>query len=218
MADKINKSYKQSVGIYDSILTQSSFIGKLYMGLFWGGIDDVKIADELLARIPDDFSGTILDVPVGTAIFTYEKWSKLKNAKLICLDYSEDMLEKAKLRLGEHEHISCVQGDVGNLSFDDESCDIVCSMNGFHAFPDTKKAFHEVHRVLKKDGMFVACFYIKDKSKISDWLVNAILSKKGWFTPPFHTDEEVKEILSQSYHDIELKIEGSMIYFWCRKK
>lgn len=218
MANKINKSYKQTVGIYDSILTQSSWIGKLYMNLFWGGIDDVKIANELLSRIPDDFEGTILDVPVGTAIFTYEKWCKLDRAKLICLDYSEEMLEKAKLRLGGYDHISCVQGDVGNLSLDDACCDIVCSMNGFHAFPDTAKAFKEVHRVLKKDGMFMACFYITGKSGISDWLVNTILSKKGWFTPPFHTDVEVQEILSQSYCDIELKIEGSMIYFWCRKK
>ena len=32
------------------------------------------------------------------------------------------------------------------------SFDIVLSMNGFHAFPDKKKAFRETHRVLKPGG------------------------------------------------------------------
>ena len=29
-------------------------------------------------------------------------------------------------------------------------------MNGFHAFPDKKKAFSETHRVLKKGGSFIS--------------------------------------------------------------
>ena len=44
--------------------------------------------------------------------------------------------------------------------------------------PDTR----ETWRVLKNGGTFIACFYIKEKSKITDWLVKNILSKKGWFT------------------------------------
>ena len=42
--------------------------------------------------IPDDFSGNLLDVPVGTAVFTERKWISLKNAEITCLDYSIDML------------------------------------------------------------------------------------------------------------------------------
>jgi SAM-dependent methyltransferase len=38
---------------------------------------------------------------------------------------------------------------------------IVVSMNGFHAFPNKKKAFQETWRVLKPGGTFIACFYIK---------------------------------------------------------
>lgn len=53
----------------------------------------------------------------------------------------------------------------------DESFDVVVSMNVFHAFPDKQKAFHETWRVLKSGGKFIACFYIKGKSKRTDWLV-----------------------------------------------
>ena len=60
-----------------------------------------------------------------------------------------DMLEQARKRLGSHAHIKCIQGDVGNLQMENESVDTVVSMNGFHAFPDKQKAFHEIWRVLK---------------------------------------------------------------------
>ena len=40
--------------------------------------------------------------------------------------------------------IKCIQGDVGNLQMENESVDTVVSMNGFHAFPDKQKAFHEI--------------------------------------------------------------------------
>ncbi len=219
MSNKINKAYKTSKNIYDDILTQSSFFGKLYMNLFWGGVDDNEIADKVLSYIPDDFAGTLLDVPVGTAVFTHEKWARLTKAKITCLDYSEDMLLQAKSRLDKCESVSCVAGDIGNLAIDDYSCDIVLSMNGFHAFPnDTKtKAYQEIHRVLKPSGIFIACFYIKGKSKITDWLVNTILSKKGWFTPPFQTVDDVQYILSKMYTEVEINVDGSMLYFRCKK-
>ena len=41
----------------------------------------------------------------------------------------------------------------------------------FHAFPDKQKAFHEIWRVLKPGGNFIACFYIRGKSQRTDWLV-----------------------------------------------
>lgn len=217
MADKIQNAYHDSKDIYDDVLTQSNFFSKAYIKLFWSGTDDNKIAGKVLSYIPDDFSGTLLDVPVGTAVFTYKKWTQLSDAQIICLDYSEDMIEQAKNRLKDYTHVSCVQGDVGNLPLGNDSCDIVLSMNGFHAFPDKEKAFRETWRVLKPGGKFIACFYIKGESGITDWLVKNILSKKGWFTPPFQTGSELKAVLEQMYKKIDFHIDGSMVYFECIK-
>lgn len=217
MADKIQDAYESSKNIYDGVLTQGNFFSRMYIKLFWSGTDDNEIARKVLSYIPDDFSGKLLDVPVGTAVFTQRKWSSLKNAHITCLDYSTDMLEQAKRRLDGQSHINFIQGDVGNLQMDDESFDIVLSMNGFHAFPDKQKAFSETCRVLKSGGDFIACFYIKGKSKRTDWLVKNILAKKGWFTPPFQTEEELKNTLQKMYKEVELHVDGSMAYFHCVK-
>lgn len=217
MADKIQDAYESSKNIYDGILTQGNFFSRMYIKLFWSGTDDNEIARKVLSYIPDDFSGKLLDVPVGTAVFTQRKWSTLKNAHITCLDYSTDMLEQAKRRLDGKAHINFIQGDVGNLQMDDESFDIVLSMNGFHAFPDKQKAFRETFRVLKSGGDFIACFYIRGKSKRTDWLVKNILAKKGWFTPPFQTEEELKNTLQKMYKEVELHVDGSMAYFHCVK-
>ena len=217
MADKIQNAYESSKNIYDDVLTQQNIFSKLYIKLFWSGTNDNDIARKVLSYIPNDFSGKLLDVPVGTAVFTQHKWIALKNAHITCLDYSKDMLEQAKKRFDGYAHIQCIQGDVSNLKMKDESYDIVVSMNGFHAFPDKKKAFQETWRVLKPGGTFIGCFYIKDKSKRTDWLVNHILSKKGWLTPPFQTENELKDILKKMYKQMDIHIDGSMVYFCCIK-
>ncbi len=217
VSDRIRSAYHDSKDIYDNVLTQGSFLSRQYIRFFWGGTNDNEIAEKVLSYVPDDFSGTLLDVPVGTAVFTQKKWISLSDAEITCLDYSEDMLEKAKIRLGDRENITFVQGDVGQLPLSDESCDIVVSMNGFHAFPDKKKAFRETRRVLKKGGSFIACFYIKGKSRKTDWLVHNVLSRKGWFTPPFPTEEQLLKILYKLYAEVEYHIDGSMVYFKCIK-
>ena len=217
MADKIKEAYQASKNIYDDVLTQNNFFGRLYVQVFWSGTDDNEIAEKVLSYIPDDFGGAILDVPVGTAIFTERKWKLLSDARITCLDYSEDMLGRARKRLRDRGNISFVRGDVGNLPMGNNSFDIVLSMNGFPAFPDKESAFREIRRVLKPGGKFIACFYIKGKSGITDWLVKNILSKKGWFTPPFQTEERLHDVLKCMYKDIDFHIDGSMVYFCCIK-
>lgn len=217
MSDKIKEAYQSSKNIYDDVLTQGNFFSRLYIKVFWSGTNDNEIAQKVLSYIPNDFKGKILDVPVGTAVFTERKWKLLSEAQITCLDYSEDMIAQARRRLQDRVNISCVQGDVGNLAMDDNSFDIVLSMNGFHAFPDKKSAFRETWRVLKPGGKFIACFYIKGKSGITDWLVKNILSKKGWFTPPFTTEEQLQNILNSMYNDMDFHVDGSMVYFCCTK-
>lgn len=99
--------------------------------------------------------------------------------------------EQAKVKFADAHinHITAMQGDVGNLPFEDGHFDIVLSMNGFHAFPDKTKAYTETNRVLKRGSKFIGCFYLKGESRITDILAEKILAKKGWFTPPFDTKE-----------------------------
>ena len=220
MSDKIKKSYRQSRNIYDDVLTRSTWWSRLYMDLFWGGVDDNEIARKVLSYIPDNFAGKLLDVPVGTGVFTAAKYVRMNRADIICLDYSQDMLKQARVRFREERIGNCrlIQGDVGALPFDDESFDIVLTMNGFHAFPDKEKAYSEVNRVLRPGGCLIGCFCIRGESRRTDWLMRRILSPRGWFTPPFETYDSLMARLSPAYHLDEYHKEGSIVYFAVTKK
>ena len=125
MADKIKTSYKFSKSFYDDTITQGKWWSKLYFKLLWGGVDDNEIARRVLSWIPDDFKGRLLDVPVGTAVFTTEKYRKMKQADITCLDYSQDMLEQAEYRFrgAGISNIHTMQGDVGALPFEEGTFD-----------------------------------------------------------------------------------------------
>lgn len=220
MADRIRKSYKFSKRFYDDALTQSKWWSRLYFRLLWGGVDDNQIAGKVLGYIPDDFSGRLLDVPVGTAVFTVEKYTRLTQAEITCLDYSSDMLEQAESRFSEAgiTHVKTMQGDVGALPFADGAFDIVLCMNGLHVFPDKTKAYAEILRTLKSGGELLACFYVAGEKKTADWLAKTVMTRMGWFTPPFDTADDVRHRLKDNYAILDFHVEGAMLYFRAKKK
>ena len=233
MADKIKSSYKFSKSFYDDAITQGKWWSKLYFKLLWGGVDDNEIARRVLSWIPDDFKGKLLDVPVGTAVFTTEKYRKMKQAEITCLDYSLDMLEQAEYRFRgagiinikaaiEREQarpkVKTMQGDVGALPFEEGSFDYVLCMNGLHVFPNKDKAYSEILQALKPGGELLACFYIAGEQKVADWLAKTVMTRMGWFTPPFDSANDVRKRLEPYYEILDFHVEGAMLYFRAKKK
>ena len=45
MDNKIQKAYQDSKNIYDDVLTQGSFLSKVYNKIFWSGTDDIQISN-----------------------------------------------------------------------------------------------------------------------------------------------------------------------------
>lgn len=220
MEDKIEKSYRFSKNFYDDALTQNKWWSRLYFKLVWGGVDDNEIARKVLSWIPDDFEGKMLDVPVGTAVFTAEKYKRMGKADIIGLDYSQDMLDRARFRFSENgiTNIKTMQGDVGAMPFDDDSFDYILCMNGLHVFPDKDKAHSEILRTLKQGGELLACFYIAGEQKIADLLAKTVLTRMGWFTPPFDSANDVRRRLEPYYEILDFNIEGAMLYFRAKKR
>lgn len=215
----IKKAYKKSISIYDEILVGRKWWSKLYLSVFWGGVNDLDIADELLCRIPINFKGKILDVPVGTGIFTANYYKDLKNSEIIGVDYSQEMLDRCRENMDENSvYIELSRQDVGDLKFNDNYFDMVISMNGFHAFPNKEKAYDNVLRVLKPGGKFYGCFYIQKELGLADLLVKKVLTPKGWFSPPFETKESLLARLEKDYEILWYTVNGSIISFECVKK
>ncbi len=162
----------------------------------------------------------MLDVPVGTAVFTTEKYSRMKQADITCVDYSQDMLEQAEYRFREVgiDNVKTMQGDVSALPFDEGTFDVVLCMNGLHVFPDKLKAYLEILRTLKPGGELLACFYIAGEQKVADWLAKTVMTRMGWFTPPFDTANDVRNRLESYYDILDFHVEGAMLYFRAKKK
>lgn len=213
-------AYKKMMNRYDDVLTGRRWWSRIYMHGLWK-VDDNAIAREVLSMLPDDFEGKILDVPVGTAVFTAEKYERMKNAQITGLDYSQEMLDIVGFRIKEKNlnNLSLVRGDVGDLPFEDDSFDCVLSMNGFQAFPDKPKAFAETFRVLKPGGLFLSCFYVKGQRPPADWFVRKVLDKKRFFIPPHYTLEEAKDLLRSMYGEAALvKNYRSIVLCRCVKR
>ena len=190
--EQIKNAYKLTGGhasFYDGMMTYSTFLGKAICRMVWN-MDREKNLDYLeraLSGIPDGFSGKLLEVPVGTGVLTMPVYKDLPDADITCLDYSETMMSaaQAKAQYASISNIHFMQGDVGTLPFEDETFDIVRSLNGFHAFPDKEAAYRETYRVLKKGGTFCGCFYIQGGCGRTDWFISHLYQKKGFF--PFRS-------------------------------
>ena len=222
--DQIRNAYRTTGGqasFYDGMMTYSTWLGKAICRVVWNmdGEKNAAYLEKALSGIPEDFSGKLLEVPVGTGVLTMPVWQSLPQAEITCLDYSPDMMasaqEKAK-RLGV-DNVAFTQGDVGALPFADESFDIVLSLNGFHAFPDKESACRETYRVLKKGGTFCGCFYIKDECRRTDWFIRHLYQPKGFFTAPYETQSSLRERLSRMYQNAEVSAVEGIGCFRCGK-
>ncbi len=206
---------------YDGMITCSSLSGKAVCRLVWVMNKDEcdSYLEKALSGIPEHFSGRLLEVPVGTGILTMPLYKTLPKAEITCLDYSEDMMGQARNRAENLQltNVSFQQGDVGALPYEDNSFDIVLSLNGFHAFPDKEAAYREVFRVLKPGGTFCGCFYVKGEQKRTDWFVRHVYEKIGFFSPPQETASSLKNRLERMYEDVKLGTLKGIAWFVCKK-
>ena len=201
--DQIRNAYRTTGGqasFYDGMMTYSTWLGKAICRVVWNmdGEKNAAYLEKALSGIPEDFSGKLLEVPVGTGVLTMPVWQSLAK------------------RLGV-ANVAFTQGDVGALPFADESFDIVLSLNGFHAFPDKEAAYRETYRVLKKGGTFCGCFYIKDECGRTDWFIRHLYQPKGFFTAPYETQSSLRERLSRMYQNAEVSAVEGIGCFRCGK-
>ncbi|MBP3893210.1 MAG: class I SAM-dependent methyltransferase [Atopobiaceae bacterium] len=222
--DDIQTAYRRlgnSASLYDGMMTCSTTLGTAISRTVWGIGRDMNAAyiDCVMSAIPEDFSGTLLEVPVGTGVLTMPLYGTLPSAQITCLDYSADMMGSARQKataLGLR-NVEFQQGDVGALPFADESFDIVLSMNGFHAFPNKEAAYAETFRVLKQGGTFCGCFYVAGEKGRTDWFIKNLYVPKGFFTPPFETKDSLRTRPSSLYAAASVECFNSIACFACTK-
>jgi len=222
--DEIKSAYRdlgKAHGFYDGMMTGTSVLGRAVVRTVWqmNREDVLDYQSEAFSAIPFDFSGKLLEVPVGTGVISMPVFRTLPDADITCLDYSEKMMLAAQDRAAQMgiRNIKFLQGDVGSLPFEDEAFDAVVSLNGFHAFPDKEAAYKETFRVLKKGGSFCGCFYVEGSNKKTDRWIKGFYTRKGFFTPPFETIDSLRCRLESMYSRAEVSNVKSIAVFKCIK-
>jgi len=92
----------------------------------------------------------VLDLGCGPGI--YAEILKKHGAEVHGLDLSEKMIEIAKKRVS---NVDFKVGTVYKMPYKNSYFDVVVAAYVVHYFKDFDRALREIHRVLKKDGIFV---------------------------------------------------------------
>jgi ubiquinone/menaquinone biosynthesis C-methylase UbiE len=157
-------------------------------------------AIELVSRIksPGTISA-VLEIACGTGRVSRHLRERFKpHVKLIATDLSADMLGIAKSTLNDPSIEFRVE-DAQNLSFADNSFDLVIFQYGLMFLPDKLKGLSEALRVLKPGGRLIATTWDKTETMpLLKLLFNDIIL-------PNFPPEEAKRLLTPfSLHDPEM--------------
>lgn len=206
---------------YDRMMTSANLPARLALKLFWGLDASAyrKFLAQAFAGVPKDFSGRLLEIPVGTGVLSLPLYRKLNDAEIFCVDYSDKMLDVAKNRARQLNlrGVKFIRGDVANLPFADNSFDLVLSIDGFHVFPDKAAAWSETWRVLRNGGIFCGCMYVKEQNSRTDFFVEKFCERQGFFSPPYETLSSLQNRLNNLYVRVSVTHVESFAGFVCIK-
>ncbi len=143
-----NTEEKEASYLYDNLAEKYHFerTKKYPAGYFYNELLEMPATMELLGQVRGK---RILDFGCGTGI--YAKLLTKKGAKVSGFDISPGMLSIAKK---ENPRLDLRQGSGYKIPFDEEF-DIVLASLVVHYLKDWDRAFKEVSRVLKKNGVFI---------------------------------------------------------------
>ena len=140
---KDNKEFWQRVAkIYAPFMKGNSFLYE-------------EICDNIIGSLNDEMDVLELACGSGQLSFSLSKYVR----SYVASDFSEKMIVEASKNNFNENLLFTVQ-DATNLSYKDNSFDVIIISNALHIMPYPKKALKEIKRVLKHNGILFAPTFI----------------------------------------------------------
>lgn len=119
------------------------------------------LASRLLLELPAACDpDRILEIGCGTGAFTGMLAGRYPGARIIGVDFAENMLRLAREKLGDKDNLSLVCADGERFL---EACPgpfaLICSNSTMQWFDDQKSAFAHLARLLPKGGCFAGTLF-----------------------------------------------------------
>lgn len=154
--DKIKHRYNRISKVYDM----------MEKPMEWMAMN--KWQGELIKRIE---GSEILEVGVGTGknLRYYPD-----NASVVGIDFSTEMLKKAKIKAGENPKITLLEMDAQQMAFQDDMFDTVVTSCVFCSVPDPIKGLQEIRRVCKPEGKIVMLEHMRSNHRVVGKLMDTI--------------------------------------------
>lgn len=154
--------------------------------------------DRMVDALPPKTTPTCLDLACGTGDITFRLAAKYPYGRIIGLDLTESMIERAHMRC-DAPHIQFLCGDMGRTGLNSESVDIITGGYALRNAGDLREALAEVYRVLKQGGIASFLDFSKPRGRTLQRLEFYLLtfwgSLWGW---AFHRNPGVYTYIAES--------------------
>ena len=150
---KIRKKFSRAADSYDNY-----------------AIVQTEVAERLAAKLPlpEDTSGIkkILDIGCGTGNFTSMLAARFPAAKIVALDFSPEMIARAKAKLPNNNiEFICSEGEEFLAEAAACSFNLVVSNGSLQWFTDHDRALKNIARILLPGGTFLSSIFGPDSLK-----------------------------------------------------
>ncbi len=125
------------------------------------------------------------------------------------LDMTDDMLDKARrnAEAGGFDNVTFTKGDIEEMPFEDNTFDLVISNCVINLVPDKRRAYREIHRVLKPGGRIG----IADMATRGEMPAEIRKSAEAWagcVAGAIDLDEYLELVKSEGFKEVETRFEN----------
>jgi len=133
----------------------------------------------------------VIDLGCGTGTISKQIKENFPQARITCLDLTENMIEMSKLKLADYSDMRYQTGDFKNYEFDDTYDVVVSSLALHHLVTDEDKIsfYGKIYESLRPNGVFFNADIILGSSK---HLQNIYMEKWKSFMKKCVSEEEIE--------------------------